>query len=430
MTAQISRYNRQITRDEQVLYDHLLYWADLETPDQLVERFRSLFIDGSRYSDSEVIAALDRVTSSRYAREDFRYVLNRCCHILINRWLSRSQLQVAILDLIDLFESIPSSAVAAGVYRAHGLRRQRELVRDFRTTEQFVTLQRLTQVIAQNLVPSADHALLGTLISRYPYLYSHCLLTENSVQEQKSTVRKLQKERQHQFEVDLSQYVTYLVRRSQLDCALTPTPAPNHSPLILTPVNNPTLLRDQELGQALKHYAGKIDGTHTYKDLANSFLACSHYSQTFRAFKDDLYNYILTSVDGDYTQRQFNNQLYAQLKTAFPESNSRPVNDFLIVRTCSQLLNFLIVDSPRQPRHFVFIDLITNLGPIVTTGLLLKIVLICRKVKAYLERRLSILFNHYESSEQASVRWLVKMLENVNIALSLHFGTLDLSFLR
>lgn len=427
MTAQASRYERQITQDEQLIYDHLLHWADLEMPDQLIERFRSLFIDGSRYTDGSVINALDRVTSARYAREDFRYVLNRCCHILINRWLARSQLQSAIPELIELFDAVPSPVVAAGVYRAHGLRRLRELVSEFRTTEQYVTLQRLAQVVAQNLDLLGEHRPLGTLISRYPYLYSHCLLTENSVQEQKATVRRLQRQRQHQFEVDLSQYVTYLVRRSQLDCSISPL---QESTLDMRPVANPTLLGDQELGRALKHYIGKIDGANTYKDLAHNFLACSHYSHTFRSFKDDLYSYILTSVDGEYTARQFSNQLHAQLKAAFPESNSRPVNDFLIVRTCSQLLNFLVVESAEHPHHFVFVDLIMNLGPVLTTGLLLKIVLICSKVRPYLERRLSILFNHYEASEREAVRWLVKMLENLNIALSVHFGSMDLSFLH
>jgi len=78
----------------------------------------------------------------------------------------------------------------------------------------------------------------------------------------------------------------------------------------------------------------------------------------------------------------------------------------------------------------VFIDLISNLGPTQTTGLLLKIVLICHKVKAYLEKRLAILFAHYEFSTRTGVMWLVKALENVNLALSTNFGKVDVSFLR
>jgi hypothetical protein len=87
------------------------------------------------------------------------------------------------------------------------------------------------------------------------------------------------------------------------------------------------------------------------------------------------------------------------------------------------------VDPSAGKQHYVFVDLINNLGPINTTGLLLRILLICQKVKPFLDRRFSLLFNHYETASSDAVDWLVKVLENVNIALSLNFGTLDLSHL-
>jgi hypothetical protein len=93
------------------------------------------------------------------------------------------------------------------------------------------------------------------------------------------------------------------------------------------------------------------------------------------------------------------------------------------------LLNFLIVESSQRPNHFIFIDVVSNLGPIRTTGLLLKIVLVCRKVKPYLEKRFYILFNHYENSNNEAVQWLIKMLENLNVGLSTNFGSVDLSFI-
>jgi hypothetical protein len=69
-------------------------------------------------------------------------------------------------------------------------------------------------------------------------------------------------------------------------------------------------------------------------------------------------------------------------------------------------------------------DLITNIGPSATIRLLLKIVLVCKKVKPYLEKRFAILFNHYESYSQSGVQWLVKCMENLNIAWSSYFGIL------
>lgn len=429
VTTQAGRSNRQITPEEQALYDHLLHWIDLESPEQMIERFHALFIDGANYSDADVATALNRVIGSRMANEEFRYVLNRCCHILINRWQARSQSQLAIPKLVELFETTDSETYG-GMHRTRSLRRLRELTRQFAETEQCLTLRRLAQVVSQAAEANSyvgNHP-LGTLIQRYPYLYEHCLLSEDSTHEQQSTVRQIQAAKQHKFEIDLSQYVTYQVRRTR--AANEFKALPNGSPRLVYPVSNPTLLGDRDLSHAIRHYAGKIEGTRTYKDIANNFLTQSGHSQSYRAFKDDLYQYITASVDPEYGKRQFNNQLYLHLRNTLPESNSQTLNDFLMVRTCSQLLTFLVVDSSQRPSHFVFIDLVTNLGPTLTVGLLLKIVLLCRKVRPVLERRFSILFSHYESCNRDAVQWLIAALENLNVALSANFGAIDLSFMR
>jgi hypothetical protein len=56
--------------------------------------------------------------------------------------------------------------------------------------------------------------------------------------------------------------------------------------------------------------------------------------------------------------------------------------------------------------------------------------LLCRKVKPYLEKRFSILFNHYESYSRDGVEWLIQALENLNVALSTNFGMVDLSYMH
>lgn len=427
VATQAGRCSRQIGLAEQKIYDHLLYWVELESPEQLIERFQSLFINGTRYSDSEIAAALDAVITSKAAQEEFRYVLNRCCHILINRWQARSQSQMAIPQLVALFESLPTGS-SSSVYRSRSLRRLHELIKIFTETEQYLKLCRLAQVLSQDaqLLQSQTDQPLGTLIHRYPYLYEHCLLSEDSTREQQLTVRQIQANVQHQFEVDLSQYITFRIRASKLAAQTSPEQVSR----IIKPVANPTLLEDQELGRAIKHYVGKVDGVRTHRDIACNFLTSSSQAASYGQFKDDLYQYITSAVDPEYGRRQFNRQLYNQMQLILPESDSRPLNDFLMVRTCSQLINFMVVDSPNNPDHFRFIDLLNNLGPIITTGLLLKIVLLCRKVKPALERRFSILFSHYESHTREAVYWLVNALEHLNIALSTNFGSVDLSFIR
>ncbi len=418
----MARYSRQISQEEQMIYSHLLNRVNSETPEQMLERFRHLFIDGSRYPEEDIAAALHAVLSSRHAKKEFRYVLNRCCHILINRWQSHPQHRLEIPKLIHLFENV-SEVSSLGHYQYRTNRRLCDLVRSFRTTEQYLVLQRLARVLSRAAETSDGSRPLGTLIRRYPYLYQHCLLSDDNTREQQFTVRSLQFEVQRQFEVDLTKYVSAQLRRSRL----LQQRGPQDAQRLIVPVNNPTLLSDSLLNHAIKHYAGRIDGKRSYQDLARSFITQSTQAQSFGAFKDDLYQYIVSGVDVEYGKRRFNNQLYGQLQLILPESESNVVNDFLIVRTCSQLLNFLVVDSARDAQHYIFVDLNMNLGPISTMGILLRIVLLCRKVHPYLERRVSILFGHYESHNRESVGWLIGALEMLNIALTTNVGKLDLS---
>ncbi|WP_017721959.1 hypothetical protein [Kamptonema formosum] len=421
-----SQSSRKDSYDEQLIYNYLLYWVEQESPSQLIERFRNLFIDSWGYREPEVARALEHLAASKQAEQEFKFVLNRCCHILINRWQMLPQTQGSIAELIELFDGCRTTS---GAYsRHHKGARWQELVSQFAQSEQYLTLRRLAQVMSQTPEASSSQETrpLGTLIRRYPYLYEHCLLAEGSTYEHQQTVRLLQAQRQKQFESKLSQYVTYQVRKAQ-QARKGLAPAAGR---IVLPVENPTLLSDRELYASLKQFVGKVEGSYTYRDLAHSFLTHTSQTRTYGTFKKELYEYLISSIDPAYGKRQFNDRLYKQLQNTLPQSDSQKFSDFLLVRTCSQLLNFLVVESPQRPNHFVLIDLISNVGPAITTGLLLKIVLLCRKVKPYLERRFSILFNHYESSTRDAVHWLVKGLENVNLALSTNFGAVDLSFIR
>ena len=114
----------------------------------------------------------------------------------------------------------------------------------------------------------------------------------------------------------------------------------------------------------------------------------------------------------------------------YTNRNNEKPDEFLKMRTYSQLFNYLIVESPRNPNHLVFMDMISNMGTTKTIGLLLQIVLLCGKVKPYIEKRFSILFDHYESFSSDGAAWLVRSLEKAHIAFSVNFGNLDMSYLQ
>jgi len=415
--------SRSISPQEQALYGHLLAYAEYESPECLIERFQSLFIDGVGYSDPDIVTALDQIIADRDIEEYFHFILNRCCHILINRWQSNSQLQYAVPSLIDLFETPPSRNVRE-YSRSRQVRHLRQVVKQFTHTEQYLTLKRLACLIESEHVQNTEDRPLGNLIQRYPYLYEYCLVSEDCPEAHHQNIRRLQAQAQQKFEVDLSHYVTYRVRQARLKKSHSTPDAFQR----LKPVDNPTLLSDRELVTSLNQFSGKVQHGKTYRDAAQNFLE-RNQSAKFGDFKRELYDYLGTSVDPAYGRQKFNKMLAYQLQHTLPQNEDQPINDFLMIRTCSQLLNFLVLESSKKPQHFVFIDLINNLGPLSTTGLLIKIILLCRKVKPYLEKRFSTLFSHYETDTQNNVQWLVKMFENFNVAVSMTFGSTDLSHL-
>ncbi|NEO32718.1 MAG: hypothetical protein F6K36_20290 [Symploca sp. SIO3C6] len=423
MTTWTDSEIRPTLLEERQLYNHLLYFVQLESPTQMIDRFRNLFMGSGRYQDPQIWYALEKLAMNKYADRYFKFILNRCCHILINRWHLNPQLQWAVSKLIGLFENLPNSSRAGS--QSH--KRIWELLHSFRLTEQYLTLRRLSQVMTQTpLALSSGAKQVANLIQRYPYLYEHCLLSEDSSYEHQQTVRQIRSRIQLRFELDLSRYVTHQVRYAQV----MRRGSDGASETILQSLKNPTLLSDRDLGAVLKHFVGKVQDRKTYWDFAQSFLVHSNYTPSYKQFKEDLYEYLTASMDPAYGKRHFNEQLYQYLKNTYPHNDFQKPNEFLIIRTCSRLLNFLVVDNPVRPNHFTFVDLTTNLGETVTTGLLLKIVLVSHKIKPSLEKRFAILFNHYESSHREGVPWLVKSLENMNIALSLHFGSADVSCLN
>ncbi|MBF2048911.1 MAG: hypothetical protein EDM05_049900 [Leptolyngbya sp. IPPAS B-1204] len=412
-------YNRRITHhqttylEEEQLYGHLLDCVRTEAPEELLARFRMLFIEASGYADHAVWQALKKIVDSPFVEKDFKFILNRSSYIFINHWLMQPRLHSAIPELVALFDANPS-----GLGRSRTTQRLRDLVRQFRTTDQYMALKRMAQVVSQTPEGTANGgSTLGTLIRRYPCLYNYNLLTTDSTDEQRRRVRQIKRHVQRQFERDLAQYATFKLLQGDI---------PAEQPKDLRSSKNPTLLSDRRLDRALQQFGGKIDGSNTYHDLAQRFLTYSSHACSYQGFKTDLYEYLTDSVDAKYGNRQFNQRLYSHLQTILPEHDEHQLNDVLLIGTCRKLLNFLVVENSQCPNHAIFVDLTGNLGITATIGLLLKIVLICRKVKPYLEKQFAILFKHYETCTRDSVTWLIDSLENLNVAFSINFGSLSL----
>ena len=411
---------------EQIVYEHFLYVVRTETPVRVLERFRSLFIEGVNYSDNRIWTTIETLAFERTAEQNFPLMINRCCYILVNHWQMQPSGQVPVASLVAMLAHLNDVRMTY----SRVVRRLRQLLQLYLEGDDYPKLKRLNEVLNGNTSTkdTVGERQLGTLINRYPYLYEHSLVSEERTFENVETIKRVQRGLRKQQETNLSQYLTYQVRRSRLKAQLGQDAANN-----LPSVVNPTLLSTKELGMAFGQFAGKAEGNATYQDLSRGFVSHLQMQPIIKTFKGDLYDYIVSGVDSSYGRRSFNDLLYKTIDAILPDRDNQRLDELGLLRTCTHVLNHLVVESPRNPQHFIFMDMISNLGAVFTTGLLLKIVLICQKVKPLLESRLSILFNHYESSQCKGVPWLVRSLENWNVAGAIHFGKIDasaLSFLQ
>lgn len=406
--------------DEQAIYDYLLNLVQSAEGEQVLEALGDLFLSGQGRSQGQVFTHLEKVIRVKNNSEDFNYFFNRCCYILINYWQLSPQTQRSIPQLVNMLEKAVANISPGGNTKGN----IRQLVKNFTLSEQFIRLKRLATILSAKLETKSSS--VGTLIHRYPYLYDYCLMGDDSSREHRQTVHRIKAQNERKFEINLSQYVTYRVRmaRTNKDGLILPDKE------LIKPVQNPTLLSDRDLNSSLKHFVGSVENGQSYRSLSKSFRNHVAYTQSFGTFKDELYEYIRGSLQNNYKQGSFDKKLFDLFQNAYPECNQQKPTEFLMMRTSSQLLNFLVVEGSKNPDHYVFIDLISNIGVKRTIGVLLKIVLFCSKVKPYLEKRFSILFNHYEAVAREGVPWLVKTLENMQVAFSIHFGRVDLSSLN
>jgi hypothetical protein len=408
---------------EQIVYEHFLHVVKTEKPARVLERFRSLFIEGVTYVDARIWTTIETLAFEKTAEQNFPLVINRCCYILVNYWQMQPSGHAPVAGLVEMLSDLNDVRMTY----SRVVRRLRQLLQIFLQSDDYIKLKRLNTVLNGNTARKNTIAEqpLGTLITRYPYLYAHTLVSEERTQENVETIKRVQRDLRNQQETNLSHYLTYQVRRSRIKAQLGRDAANN-----LPAVDNPTLLSTKELGMAFGQFAGKAEGNASYQDLSRGFVSHLEMQPIVKTFKGDLYDYIVSGVDLSYGKRSFNDRLYKTIYSISPDRDYQRLDEIALLRTCTHVLNHLVVESPSNPQHFIFMDMISNLGSVFTTGLLLKIVLICQKVKPLLESRLSILFNHYESSQCKGVPWLVKSLENWNVAGAIHFGKMDASALQ
>lgn len=414
-----------LNQKKEKIYNHLESCIKQESPEKVVERYYNLFIQATGYENVEIRETLEQIMKTDKEEKQLNSFLSYACYLPINDWLKNSSEPHQIIPrFVKIFTDIPPFSRVQTL----ATRRIREAVTQFSKSDDFIQLKRLQNLFTATEEVQQDKSQpLSTLLRRYPFLYQHCILPPENYTATKQALKQFQQKQQKDFEACLSKYIMNQVRLARLKKRYgSLEQAQNH----LTSIANPTLLKDSELITTLQHFISGIEGESTYQDLAQRFMIHSSKATTFKVYKKDLYEYLHTGSDNPYQKRQLNPKLAYYLKNTLSQWDQEKPTEQLVLRVINNLLKFLIVESDKNIDHYLYLDLVTNLGPTKTVGLLLKIMLISNKIHPYLTSRFAILYNHYEQTPRHNVHWLFKSLENFHIASTIYNSAIDLSYWR
>jgi hypothetical protein len=420
VTTSYIQTNQQVG---QAICDWLAQIVQEASADEVLQDFRLLLVEGKGAVDPELAKTFEEVMLSKEknSQRDCLKILDRACSQLITTWLSEGKSD-SISQLVDLIGEVGKNKDQ--IY-AKLPRRLQQLWKLYLQDSYYQKLLKIQIVVTHRSNSTTLTSPLSDLLDRYPFLYESSLLAEDTSVEYVEIVQKNKRRAQRDYEFRLSKYLTFQIRKA----SLKQNPDPQK---LLEPVLNPSLLKSRDLGSSLQSFVGRSRfSKETPYDSACNFQSQLHSGMNFAEFKELLYRYLVSDLDpNSQAQNSFKGRLKEYLRGIIPENHAKPLDELSQVRAYTQLLNFLVIDSAERPNHMVLINLVSNMGSTATVSLVLKVILICPKAQTSLNHRLAILFNHYYVSKQEDVQWLVKLLENWQIASTIHFGKIDTSLLQ
>ncbi len=383
--------SRKIQRAQQTIYSFLLEIVKQWPPEEVLLEFKRLFL---YHFDGVTSSAIDAIYELVFANDqlEFANTLKRCCYILVNNWDASRQVN-SIKALIAAFnEDLAFRDTASPT-----LKRLKSWVNAFRQSQDFDDLKLF---VARYDHQAAEDAPWSNRFTSY-LLVPQYINLKNPI-EQREAARALAKQLRHQFKVDLAMYVA----RSQS------AQPPEHPP------ENPTALGDDVL-RLIKTVVAKR-GNYSYLSLSNIFLE-QVQNVSFGNFKQSLHKYLIFTAD----QREnafvqaLKVRLSEQLDALYVSYESQRVTDALILRTCNRTIDFLTTTNRKEPSP-LFVLLLSQGNPMTLVVTLLKLILISRNSRLYLEARIADLIRYYEDLPEQECLWVVNFLEIFNVTFTIY----------
>jgi len=366
------------------------------SPDRVLREFAQLFIHLSAQGSPSVHAALTTLLSAGN-ESDFRYMLQRCCYILVNNWNITGNYQYAHY-LIELFLD-PAINQPTKITE---LKTLRNWVRNFANSENYESLK----------------LFIGGHTSHWSNRYSDYLLTSQYVDMQNSV-------EQRQLAIALSQRI-----KSKFKFDLALYTARSNSKIGECGLNNPTGLGNEVL------YLIKIILTKqrkiSYRSSANLFLNQLGNDSLFD-FKIRLHQYLDLPKDGIRDALEvvelFETELVAKLYEFYDRYDHNPISQSLIHKTCNRLISCLTIDQNGEPSE-LFTVMLHYGNPLNFVIIFLKIILICEASRIHLETCIACLIKYYSRYTEDECRSLINFLDIFNVTFSIYAKDIEYNLVR
>jgi hypothetical protein len=429
-----------IDREIEAIYEHIRQCASNKPPESVINQFKCLFLE-CKHENSQISKALEKIIFSPLGQQKFDLMLTNCCYLIIDCWSNQPESLKLIDELINIFNSVNQA-------KSYDRRKKQliQLIGDYQKIELYLQLRAIVSIItveeSAKSIPTktistgsistnstSTNIIINTYIRRYTYLYEYFLSGTEHIPQLTKLIKTTQATRRENFEIQLSKHIIYRVRLQQVArIGLLSKGAGK----IITRVENPTLLSEKAFKVAMRQYIGKIDGEYTLLQLAQRFLVQNNLRNCYQEYKRDLHQYLINNIERQNNNYQFESKLRQKLNQIFPQSDSKSLNQNLILQTCRQLFSFMIVEvfPNSQPNYQQFSELISNLGTAQTVAILIKLILICPEAKSDLEKKMALITTYYQLHSIKQVPWLVKTLEHLLIAFSIYLGKVDVSIAK
>ena len=357
---------------ENSLYQYFLKLIETKSSSEVLDKVGLLLADTENYPDSAVQEMVRNLVCSPRTKANCLSFFNQLCQVCIAYWIIEEETQNSSFCLLNLFNNLE--------YTEHKqknfITRWQEESKAFSDSSEYLKLQRLSHIINPRLSSGAEKPqILGDLLGRYPFLYKGCLANNDSVPEYINFLAGFKRHQQNSFQQKLKR--TIILQKQKLEVArihsiTTKMPQP------IQVVANPTLLNHQGFKTAVETFIQLTPSEMKNKTSFRSFYQIQ--SSPFKTMKIWLINYLTDGLKEE-SKQQLKPYLQANVPNILTDCDQQPLNGFLILRTCNQLLNQLILNPTQPSNHLSFMNLQRYLGATQLTALLLKLTFLNSKLK-------------------------------------------------